>query len=337
MMPAATNFTQNNTQGDCPSRESGYNYLDILGILEIVVSMPLNGFILLFIVGSPRLRKQHNVFTFNMALIDFVTAPNAILIIVLGQSSILYKICNTIWSSCSVISSLNILLVAVYRFVTVHVDPFGVKILVTTPRCIFACALAWIRRVLNSTWGSSAVSSTFNILLVAVYRFVTVRVDPFGVRNLVTTPRCISACVLTWFVGSFVYIGIVVKDAISWILLFILVVFVLTGICYVLLYRGVTRSRSLRRGVDADEHRLKENRRLLRTFVAIYVTYVSCWIPGFAFAISRLDNDMFEEISILSIAVSLITNPVIFWVRSNDFKAEVKRCIFRNDVVPVMY
>ena len=171
----------------------------------------------------------------------------------------------------------------------------------------------------------------------AVYRFVTVRVDPFGVRNLVTTPRCISACVLTWFVGSFVYIGIVVKEYVPWIMLFILVVFVLTGICYVLLYRGVTRSRSLRCGVDADEHRLKENRRLLRTFVAIYVTSVSFWIPGFAFAISRLDNDIFEKISILSISVSLIINPVIFWVRSNDFKAEVKRCIFRNHVVPVMY
>ena len=62
-------------------KHSRYIFFDIMGTPLIALSMLLNGGILLFIVGSQRLRKQHNIFTFNMALIDFTSAVAALLFI----------------------------------------------------------------------------------------------------------------------------------------------------------------------------------------------------------------------------------------------------------------
>ena len=40
--------------------------------------------------------------------------------------------------------------------------------------------------------------SLINIFFVAVYQLITIRIDPFGVRNIITTPRCFVACIASW-------------------------------------------------------------------------------------------------------------------------------------------
>ena len=81
MISGATDLSSNDTQVNLFILQSEYDYLVILYVLVITVSMLLNGGILLVIVGSPRLRKQHNIFTFNMALIDLTTSPTTIILV----------------------------------------------------------------------------------------------------------------------------------------------------------------------------------------------------------------------------------------------------------------
>ena len=187
-------------------------------------------------------------------------------------------------------------------------------------------------------WRSCTVISSLNVLLVAVYRFVTVHVDPFGVRNLVTTPRCIFACAMSWVIGSFPYIELLVSTVISFsVSVTVFVVFILIGICYALLYRGLTRSSSVRRGVRVDEQRLRENRRLLKTFAAIFITSFCLWLPTFVFGLLETEDLTLLAIGIALYDANLIANPTIFWLRSNEFKAVVKSYIglWRNCVLPL--
>ena len=74
MNSLATNPSSKDMCDDRLTHESGYTFFEMINTPLTTISILLNGFILLFIVGSPRLRKQHNVFTFNMALIDLTAA-----------------------------------------------------------------------------------------------------------------------------------------------------------------------------------------------------------------------------------------------------------------------
>ncbi|XP_063952124.1 histamine H2 receptor-like [Lytechinus pictus] len=276
MIPSTTNEVGNFTQPTVTTREPQDLIIDMIEICNILLaatSVFLNSSIIILVVCSPRLRKQHNIFTFNMAVIDIFSA--------------------------------FVMLISLAVFMTRKVP-----------------------RILLTTWGSSIVSASLNILLLALYRYVTVQVDPFGIRNLVTTPRCILACVLTWLNGFLVHIFVIFDEGSTWVSSFILFFFALTGISYALIYRGVTSSRDVRR--------LKENRRLLITFVSIYITSVAFWIPGLALTIFYSENDLIEDICVLSLNANLIVNPVIFWARSNDFRTELKRLLFKTNIGPIM-
>nr|XP_054749365.1 uncharacterized protein LOC129254851 [Lytechinus pictus] len=247
--------------------ESGYTYYEMVNTPLTAISVILNGLILLFILSSPRLRKQHNIFTFNMALIDLTSAVISLLGMYDSQPRPLY---NASWNSCTAVSTLNILLVAIYRFVTVQVDPFGVNNLVTTPRCIVACILAWMTG------------------------FFPLYVELILSENRIGVP--LSICIL--------------------------LLFILTGLSYTLLYTSVTRT-----GAGVNDLRLKENRQLLKTFAAIYVTSFSLWMPLCVYGLSNKLNTTWYRIGNLSYNTNLIANPVIYWVRSNEFKATVKTCV----------
>ncbi|XP_071490991.1 uncharacterized protein [Diadema antillarum] len=47
--------------------------------------------------------------------------------------------------------------------------------------------------------------SIFSTLAIAFQRFVVIRLDPFGNRNLVTAPRSMAVCVIIWFIVLFGY------------------------------------------------------------------------------------------------------------------------------------
>ena len=101
-----------------------------------------------------------------------------------------------------------------------------------------------------------------NILLAAIYQLINIRVDPFGARHIITTPRTIGACVLTWLIPLIV-IGPLVFGALrgnDYIIILLLEVqlgaLLLTGLCYNFIYQAVSKGPP---GVAVSEQRKQEN------------------------------------------------------------------------------
>ena len=112
--------------------------------------------------------------------------------------------------------------------------PYGLQFRTPTLYEIFLYVLCVLQKVLtliNFTWifnnrrpafytsscGRYFYQSTsprlINILLVAIYQFINICVDPFGARHIITTPRIIGACILTWLlplilIGPFNWTGL---------------------------------------------------------------------------------------------------------------------------------
>ena len=81
---------------------------------------------------------------------------------------------------------------------------------------------------------SCMFSANINFLSVAVYRFITVRVDPFGARGIVTTLRCLVACVIGWcvsFAAGTLFARYTLRGLYG---SFFLLCLAVTGLCYVL-------------------------------------------------------------------------------------------------------
>ena len=120
--------------------------------------------------------------------------------------------------------------------------------------------------------------SLLSVVLVTGYQFITIRVDPFGALNIITTPRLIATCVGTWVLSFSVSSTIIEapSDRIySFLLCIALTTTIITGLCYVFIYRSVAM-------VPCDgnitQERKEGNQRVLRTFGLIFGTTVLCWI-----------------------------------------------------------
>ena len=98
MISAAINQTGNEPLPDTPTQGSVYNSLRICAILVNVLSIFLNGSTILFIVCSTRLRKQHNIFTVNMTLINLFSASFGIWAVESTNDSISFTVVISISS-----------------------------------------------------------------------------------------------------------------------------------------------------------------------------------------------------------------------------------------------
>ena len=173
--------------------------------------------------------------------------------------------------------------------------------------------------------------SIISTLLVAVYMFVSIRLDPFGTRNIITTPRCVATCVGTWvFSGSLAVLCF--KDLID--LSYNLVNSVVLGLvltntsaCYMLIYYGVSK-------IPCTDNvqllqRKAENKKVLRTFGLILGTSVACWLLPLVYWIMRANNryDVCMRLgTYLMIAINWCANSLIYWWRLKEFRSVFTCC-----------
>ena len=170
----------------------------------------------------------------------------------------------------------------------------------------------------------SIYESAFSSLLVAVYQFVSIRLDPFGTRHIITTPRCVVACLVSW----------ILSGVLSVLNLFIYViccvvfgsVLIITCTSYILIYRAVSKVPC------ADNVQMRqrkaENKRLLRTFGLILGTSMACWLLVMAYVIGiafGYRNSCFSFGVEFSIAINWCWNSLIYWWRLEEFRSVVCR------------
>eukprot|EP00057_Strongylocentrotus_purpuratus_P007656 XP_011662130.1 PREDICTED: uncharacterized protein LOC105437340 [Strongylocentrotus purpuratus] len=185
---------------------------------------------------------------------------------------------------------------------------------------------------------TSIMVSLLSIVLVTGYQFITIRVDPFGSRNIITTPRLIMTCIVTWALGFICSSSIAPIDddklfvallSLSWSTT------IATGLCYLFIYRSVA-------GVPCcgsiTQERKDQNQRVLRTFGLVFGTTVLCWIcPWVAWTRQSLgyENDCLINASDVMINVNWIANSIIYWWRLKEFRLMFSVCMKeRNTIDP---
>ncbi|XP_041482313.1 rhodopsin-like [Lytechinus variegatus] len=261
------------------------SFFDVARYIMDTLGFLINGFTLVVVLVKQNLRRQHNVFTFNLALADFMSTTSY-LSDAFSTPRNHQMIKDTFVFSCMISSNINILSVAVHRLITIRIDPFRSRGIVTTTRCLIACAISWC-----VSFAAGAVFSRHRDFLV------------HGIYGSV-------------FLASLV----------------------MTGLCYLLIYRAVT-SNSCKEALTRQ--RLEENWRLLQAFSLIYGLTVFCWIWLCAIWLSFYNHHRvplwLNYMVHACFSLSRIINPAIYWWRLNEFRAllPTSKCCKRNEVQPL--
>ena len=171
--------------------------------------------------------------------------------------------------------------------------------------------------------------STLSILLVAVYQLITIRIDPFGARHIITTPRCLAACVATWLLasGPAALVAYFPNDKTREVFNAVVAaaVLIITGICYFLIFRSIARSRP---GRAESQDRQKENQQVLQTFGLVYGSTVISWFLAVMFALVRnivgiTCSHLFFVLELMVFVSSWIANTFVYWWRLKEFRSVV--------------
>ena len=183
--------------------------------------------------------------------------------------------------------------------------------------------------VVNYTCVYVAAIST---LLVAAYQLVSLKVDPLGTRNVITAPRCIATCVVTWVLSASLLVGSATALPDDSFAIFNSVFFCsllcTTCVCYVLVSYSV--SRVLLGGDEWLQERKAAIKRVLRTFGLILAVSVICWIVPLTFWIvwaADRYNECLAYGSDLMIVVTRCANVLIYWWGIKEFRAVLSVCV----------
>ena len=188
-----------------------------------------------------------------------------------------------------------------------------------------------LEKYLAIVWNVSNFTSILSIALVAVYQLILIRIDPLGTRHIITTPRCLATCVVTWTVATAIaFTGREITenpDIVS--VIGAGVTLTTTGICYVLIYRAVAEKQHMRGGSNI-------HKRVLRTFGIVYVTTLFIWIflSSLIGAMIALDDihlscDVLWNLSTvhsLLVELNWIGNSAIYWWRLREFRSILSSC-----------
>eukprot|EP00057_Strongylocentrotus_purpuratus_P007483 XP_011661957.1 PREDICTED: uncharacterized protein LOC105437253 [Strongylocentrotus purpuratus] len=173
-------------------------------------------------------------------------------------------------------------------------------------------------------------SSLINILLAAVYQFINICVDPFGARHIITTPRIIGACILTWLlplilIGPFNWRGLD-QHLFSVFLGFEIGALLFTGLCCVFIYRAISIGPP---GVAFSEERKRENETV---FLTISLVYLTTLIPKSVHLLGLLLYIYYSALCGLIIMSSVaykggcVLNSLVYWWRLKEFRSLITQC-----------
>nr|XP_054773376.1 uncharacterized protein LOC129281468 [Lytechinus pictus] len=191
---------------------------------------------------------------------------------------------------------------------------------------------AW-KYAIGIPYRATHMVSTGSIFLVAIDQLIAFKIDSFGSRNILTKCRCIFLCVALWVVMLVVSTCINVWATDPKSVRFVLsnLALVLTGVCYFLVYKTISKSQ-LGGGHQLQERR-KENQRVLTTYILILGTTLLLFtLPDLVFfLLYDLENKFFPSCVFFGWYIlqtlNTITNCFIYWWRLKDFRAIIAQKI----------
>ncbi|XP_072172504.1 sphingosine 1-phosphate receptor 2-like [Diadema setosum] len=122
---------------------SGNIYFESTLLAICATAMLCNLLTLFAILGIPALRREQNIFTFNLALSDLVQAVSLIGQVANVQSGTVTPIIGDLQAPAIIMSIFSTLAIAFQRFVVIRLDPFGNRKIITATRSIAACVIVW--------------------------------------------------------------------------------------------------------------------------------------------------------------------------------------------------
>ena len=191
---------------------------------------------------------------------------------------------------------------------------------------------------------TSIMVAMASISMVAVYQYISIRVDPFGAKNILTTTRCVVACVVCWvimFTIAFIS-NVIFRTSVNFLAPSAATASIfITGICYTLIYQSISRVIPTSENIVAFQ-RADENRRVMRTYALVFVVaLILCVLPEWLYVGLNLAKGSERNYYCVRWfwgfmpVLHAIANPLIYWWRLKEFRGLLPSTCKRNTVLPV--
>ncbi|XP_071498664.1 uncharacterized protein [Diadema antillarum] len=189
------NYTENWASSSLPLRD-----IIVHGTTLAVhaVGVFMNFVTLCAILAIPALRKSQNIFTFSLALADFLVALCNVIALIDFLWNTVTPFSIELLPSSWMLSLLSTLAIAVHRLIVLRIDTFGSQRLVTAKRLIAVCMAMWFVVITSFT---------------SVFRYVDSTIASYGlipIKGTWFTPLVQSATLLLSLNG-------VLNPAIYWL------------------------------------------------------------------------------------------------------------------------
>ena len=165
------------------------------------------------------------------------------------------------------------------------------------------------------------------VLLVALDQFIVFKLDPFGVRRILTKYHRTVISILSWMTMLVIATCVVMfaLDSPNARFYFINVSVIITGVFYILVYRAIARKSP--HGNSQVRKRREENRRVLKTYSFIFGTNlvlstfpeVTCFI--FYYNKNQSIFTCAKSGWLFMATLNTIANTSIYWWRLREFRA----------------
>ena len=181
---------------------------------------------------------------------------------------------------------------------------------------------------------ASVTVSSISVLLIAVDQLIVFKLDPFGVKNILTKARRIIICLLTWMIMTVMFI-LELRDfvVVLWlgVLISPLLIF-LTCIIYILVYRAIARAPVHDDIQQVELERRRDNaKRVLWTYALILGTnvvffsipdtmYVALALVEYYSGVLPTSRCVISGFSVMVMS-NTIANTLIYWCRTREFRA----------------
>ena len=281
-MPISNNTDQNNTNQDCPTRESATQaeivFKALAYFIILLVSLVGNLLILSITYRNKQLRKSINFFIFNMAVSDLFNPltimPIQIVNIITGSDSwkvdnpwmlgnILCKLCYFLPDVSLVVSIESLLLISMDRFVAA-IFPLSTKLESLKARLI-SILFIWIVAI--------AVYAPY------FYTF-SLKVNPYDEKTY---------CISLW--GSdHVHVETSNRFLTATFITFILVPICVFAVVYGTIARVLKKKNTQLKQQLSYRQRYREHefRKIVRMSVALIISFIVCLIPQLSFLFARV-------------------------------------------------
>ncbi|XP_072172586.1 uncharacterized protein [Diadema setosum] len=278
---------------DSSTAPTGNIYFDSVLLTICSTAALCNLFTLFAILGIPALRREQNIFTFNLALSDLAQAVSLIGQVGDVQNGTRTPIVGALQAPAMIMSIFSTLAIAFHRLVVIRLDPFGNRHLVTASRSVTVCMIAWF---------------------VVLFGYIAL---PELLENN----------------AGLVFSGILPVSTVTFVFLLITTlsyVVIYQQVATVSKQVGLSSEAQARRAEQNKRILLTFGLVIGTTFAAWSLTPCVILIVFFApHLVSKYFRPLLDA-SLILLSLNSVVNPLIYWFRLKEFRQQLLRCFRRE-------